>query len=403
MIGLIFVSLACKDNGTGPVPNPPNHTIAYLQQQTITQSNRFGFNLFNTVDRASPDSNLLVSPLSVSMALGMTLNGAGGATYDSMAHVLGFDALTNQEIDESYQAVMASLTSADPSVASTIANSIWIRQGFNVDTAFVSVNKTYFKADVTPLDFSNPSAATTINNWVSTATNGKIPAIVASPIPALIKMYLIDAVYFKGAWAAQFDSSKTANASFVLRNGTRAEVPMMFQEHRFPYYGDATLQIIDLPYGNGNYRMTIVLPASGTDIDAFIASMNPAEWAGWLGKMESDEVNLTLPRFTFRSDLMLVDALSAMGMGVAFTPYADFTRITSFPPLLISEVKHKTYIKVGEQGTEAAAVTSVGATATVVYIPPQGFVMDVNHPFLFAIREATSGTIMFIGKVIDPR
>ena len=337
------------------------------------------------------------------MALGMTMNGANGATYDSMQNVLGFDGLSDSAINQSYQGLITSLSALDPTVAFDIANSIWYRQGFSVESDFVSVNQKYFNAVVNPLNFNDPNAASTINAWVNQATNGKIPTIVTPPISPLAVMFLINAIYFKGTWTYQFDSTKTVLEPFAVPGTGSKNVPMMNQERNFLYYQNAALQMVDLPYGNGDYRMTVVLPAAGTDIDAFVASMNPTQWSSWIDGLDSAKVKLSLPRFTLQCNFDLKDPLSTMGMSIAFSFLtADFTRISDIPGLYISAVKHKTYIKVGEEGTEAAAVTSVEIVAETV-LPPDGSVtMDVNHPFIFAIRDAVSGTLIFVGKVINP-
>jgi serpin B len=395
--------LSCRDSGTNPTQDQIRKDLTAAQKQTITSSNRFGFTLFETMNSANKTDNVLVSPLSVSMALGMTLNGANNATYDSMRHVLGFEDLSNTDINQSYQGIISLLTGLDATVTFSIANSIWYRQGFAVRSDFVSVNKQYFNSEVNSLNFSDPGAANTINNWVNTATHGKIPTIVDPPIPTDAVMFLINAIYFKGTWTHQFDTTKTTKFPFAVPGKSSVTVPMMRQEAKFLYYQSSSLQMVDLPYGKGDYRMTVILPAAGTDIDTFVGGLNMSDWSTWIAGLDSAKVELSLPRFKFQCDYLLNDALSLMGMGIAFTPYAaDFSRISSTSQLYINKVKHKTYIGVSEEGTEAAAVTSVEVYVTAV--PPQtgAIIMNVNRPFIFVIRDGQSGTLMFIGKVIDP-
>jgi serine protease inhibitor len=393
--------LSCRDNATNP--GDPGKDLTAAQKQTIESSNRFGFTLFGAMNSANTTANVLVSPLSVSMALGMTLNGANNATYDSMRHALGFESLTNDDINKSYQGVISLLTALDPMVTFNIANSIWYRQEFSVRSEFVSVNKQYFGSEVNPLNFNDPGAASTINDWVNTATHGKIPAIVDSPISPDAVMFLINAIYFKGTWIHQFDTLKTTKLPFTVPVKGPAPAPMMKQETTFLYYQNSALQMVDLPYGQGDYRMTIVLPAAGTDINAFVTGLNPGDWSTWIAGLDSARVELSLPRFKFDCDYLLNDALKSMGMGIAFTPYvADFSRISTTSQLFINKVKHKTYIGVSEEGTEAAAVTSVEMFVTSVPPVTGAVIMNVNRPFVFVIRDGQSGTLMFIGKVIDP-
>jgi serpin B len=339
------------------------------------------------------------------MALGMTMNGAAGATHDSIQSVLGFSGMTDTSIDQSYLGLINTLNGLDPSTAFNLANSIWYRQSFAVEPAFFNLNETYFDAAVRPLNFNDPSSASTINAWVDSETNGKIPAIVNPPISDSTMMFLINAVYFKASWVNQFDSSQTLPASFLVQ-GSRANipaVPMMYQSKKFLYYQNQSLQMVDLPYGNGIYRMTVMLPTG--DIDAFVAGLNPPSLNSWISGLDSMSLWLYLPRFTVTCNFELSSSLGAMGMSAAFSrAKADFSGISEAPGLHIDKVNHKVYLKVGEMGTEAATATSIEIILPeVVIMPPPGTVeMVVNHPFVFVIRDASTGTILYIGKISNP-
>jgi serpin B len=399
--------IGCHDSTTSPPQSPTKTppTKTATQSQTVTASNAFGLSLLANLNTSDKDSNVVISPLSVSMALGMTMNGAAGATHDSMQSVLGFSGMTDTSIDQSYLGLINELNGLDPSTAFTLANSIWYRQTFAVEPAFLNLNETYFDAAVRPLNFNDPAAAGTINAWVDSETNGKIPAIVDPPISDSTMMYLINAVYFKASWVYQFDSSQTQQDPFIMQGPTTPNelVPMMYQSKTFLYYQNQSLQMVDLPYGNGNYRMTVMLPEG--DIDAFVSGLNPTSWTSWINGLDSAKMWLYLPRFTVTCNFELSSALSAMGMSTAFSRVkADFSGISDAPGLHIDKVNHKVYIKVGEMGTEAAATTSVITVFPEdVVLPPPGTVeMVVNHPFVFVIRDASTGTILFIGKVSNP-
>ncbi|MCK4715303.1 MAG: serpin family protein, partial [Candidatus Marinimicrobia bacterium] len=311
---------------------------------------------------------------------------------------LEYGDLTIQEINESYQSLIELLTELDPKVIFDIANSIWYREGFPVENDFLTTNQTYFDAIVEALDFNRSDAADIINAWVNENTNGKIKEIVNDPINPLTVMFLINAIYFKGTWTYEFDEENTSDDIFYLPDGSEKECKMMSHQCDHNYFENEQFQAIDLPYGDAGFSMTILLPKPEVNIDSLIAQMNNETWNSWLGSFSEQEVNFYLPKFKLEYEISLNGILSALGMSIAFDPNrADFTKINSDGSLYISEVKHKTFVKVNEEGTEAAAVTSVEIRLTSV-----GITMYINRPFVFAIRENHSGTILFIGKITQP-
>ena len=401
LLGLLAVS--CRENGVGVKPPPARSPISAAAKEVVASSNGFGFRLFSAVSRAEGKKNIFISPLSVSMAFGMLLNGAAGATLDSLEHTLGFEGLADSQINVSYRDIMSLLTGLDPTVTFQIANSIWYLAGFSVEGDFIAANRAYFNAFIEPLDFSDPNAASTINLWVSDNTHGRIPRIVDPPIPPDARMFLINAIYFKGSWTYRFDSTQTADGPFTLPDGTKRSLPMMKQSMKYLYYENERLQMVDLPYGAGDFRMTVVLPRVGRDIEEIIASTGDKVWAGWIAGLDSADGKLTLPKFKLQYGLTMNDVLKSLGMSVAFDPdRADFTGINRLGGLYITHVKHKSFVEVNENGTEAAAVTSIGIGATGALPHPDWFVMEVNRPFIFVIRDAPSGTVLFVGKIVDP-
>jgi serine protease inhibitor len=307
------------------------------------------------------------------------------------------------DINNGYESSSAYLTTLDAHVTFQNANSIWYRDGFPVLPDFVNVNKSYFDADVDSLNFTLPSAAQTINNWVDTKTNGKIPTIIDGPIPSSVVMYLINAVYFKAAWTYKYDSSNTKDAPFTCADGSIATCKLMSQEDTLAYYEDNSVQAIDIPYGDRSFSMTVLMPPAGTSIDQFASTLTQEQWNAIVTKLDSARVDLYMPKFELKFFKSLIDELKALGMGIVFDPLrADLTHISP-AGLSVSEVLHKTYVNVNEEGTEAAAVTMIGLTNSAPSPnEPEIKVMRIDHPFIFAIREHQSGTILFIGKIVNP-
>jgi len=397
LIGLLF--LQCSENPTTAPTRSLDLTAA--EKELVESDNSFGLRLFREINEAQGDSNIFISPLSVAMALGMTYNGADGSTKEAMQQTLELSGLTLEEINESYRNLIELLTQLDSKVQFDIANSIWYKLSIPEPEAdFLQRCQQYFDALVTGLDFSAPDAASTINAWVEESTNGKIEEIVDDPIDPLICMFLINAIYFKGSWVYQFDESQTQDTLFYLPDGTTATCKMMSQKaiHGFLFSDD--FQAVDLPYGDGAYSMTLFLPWEDGDINALIAQMEPENLNNWLSQFSSDSVNVFIPRFTLEYDRELKADLTALGMGIAFDPdEANFRNMySSIPQVWIDKVKHKTFVQVNEEGTEAAAVTDVEMGYSSVTNPA----FRADRPFVFMIRENESGTIMFIGKIVDP-
>ena len=393
------VIFGCRDNGTG-VQNgayPPDiRPLTTLEKAVVSSGNSFGIRLFVQINDSEQNKNVFLSPFSVSMALGMTLNGADGTTLDSMKKVLGQSDLSLQEIDESYMNISNLLVNLDPCITMNIANSVWYTNSLNVLPTFLNDCRTYFDAEVASLDFTSPSAVQTINGWVNSRTNGKISTII-DVIPRDVVMYLINAIYFKGTWKYQFDPANTSVATFTTPKGN-SPCDMMYQRARYVYHASGTEQIVDMAYGNGQFSMTVILPQQGLSIDEYSQGLTEQKWDALTSDLDSTQVDLYLPKFKLDYERALNDDLVAMGMGTAFFG-PGFSHIAT-DPLVITEVKHKTFVEINEEGTEAAAVTSIGMIRTVA--EPAVPVMRMDRPFICAIRERATGTILFLGKIVDP-
>lgn len=374
--------------------------LSAAERSVIESSNTFAFDILReTVERdESPD--VMLSPLSASMALGMVLNGAHGPTYEGMRDALGFEGIEQEAINESYRDLIDLLLDLDNAVDMRIANSVWMRSSFTFHDSFSETVRRWFGAEVTALDFDAQDAAPTINDWVDRSTNGRISDIVPDRIPDDAVMYLINAIYFKGSWQYRFDRGLTQDARFTRGDGSTKTVPMMAREGGFLYYADGDAEIAELRYGRGAFVMDIVLPREGRTVDELIANLDPDRWSQWISGLNESSMHLRMPKFRLEYETSMNDPLIALGMQSAFGLTGD-TDFSGLSPrghdLYISEVRQKTFINVDEEGTEAAAVTSV--EVRVVSLPPT---MMVDRPFLVVIRERFGGAILFIGKIGDP-
>jgi serpin B len=402
LLALTGALAACNGGPSEPITALPRQ-LTVGEQKLIVTGNRFAFDFFREIVRQSdPDSNVFVSPLSADMALGMTYNGARGETQAAMAQTLGLDQLTTQEANESFRSLIDLLRGLDPKVDFRLANSIWYVLGFVARPEFLDVNRQYFDAEVRGLDFASPEAVTTINHWADDNTNGKIPKIIDSIDPNLV-MFLINAIYFKGSWVHQFDKSRTRDEPFTLRTGAQENVPTMRHAEAVSLglYQGPGYEVVDLPYGGGAFSMTIVLPAEGRDVDSVVAGLTPEAWDAILDALHASDAIVVMPKFKLEWGDSLNDVLRVLGMGVAFVPgQADLSGIAGNPgDLFISFVKQNTFVDVNEEGTEAAAVTTVGVGVVSAPVIRE---IRVDRPFVFLIRERFSGTILFVGKIMNP-
>lgn len=359
-------------------------------------SNTFGFDLLHELHAATPGSNVFISPVSLSLLLQLAYNGADGASAQEIADVLHVENIELDALNASSQAWQQELT-ASPAVEVLLGNSIWVQQGYQLLDNFLNTAASYFNAEAATLDFASPAATDTINEWVADATQGKIDKLFESLDPNVVT-YLINTVYFKGAWSKPFDPAQTEPMPFQLADGSEVTVPMMTQEGDFAYAMAENYAALALPYdenadGTGDVRMVIVLPDEGVALDSVLAQLTPETWQDLSGQLgEESTVILSLPRFKVEYDATLNDALMALGMESAFSQ-PDFANMIEGGGAWISYIRHKAIVEVNEEGTEAAAV-SVGAME--LSLPPS---FTVNRPFFFAIQDTATETILFMGAV----
>ncbi|MBF2065791.1 MAG: serpin family protein [Calothrix sp. C42_A2020_038] len=383
-----------------PLTESPMSQAVNPDTKLVAGNTKFGFKLFSEVLKKNQGANVFVSPSSIAMALAMTYNGASGSTQQAMAKALEYSGLSLQQINSSYAALKEILENPDPKVQLTIANSLWANSSASLNPDFLQRNREYYKARVTNLNFNESGAADQINNWVKDSTRGKINKIVEQISPDQV-MFLINAIYFKGAWTEPFDKSQTKNYPFYLASGQQKQLPMMSQRGDYRYLENENFQAVSLPYGkDGKISFYVFLPKKNSSLQQFYQSLNTDNWEKWMSQFSKRDGEIRIPRFKIDYDVTLNDALTALGMGEAFSDKADFSGIGE--NLAISTVKHKTFVEVSEEGTEAAAATSVGIVALSAPVKPP-FSMIVDRPFFTCIRDNQTGSILFMGSIAAPQ
>jgi serpin B len=366
-------------------------------------SNAFGFDLFQRLQREAANKNVFFSPLSVTVALAMTYNGAVGETKKAMARTLKIEGMNHAELNSASAELLKALKSSDPKIELAIANSLWARAGVQFNDAFLARNRQFYGAEIASLDFNNPQSVATINRWVNTSTKGKIGQIIDKIDPQQV-MFLINAVYFKGQWQKRFEKTLTINQPFHMLGGAQKQVPMMAQSGNYLYYRGDKFQAVSLPYGAGGASLYLFLPDQGSSLEVFLKGINYQKWEEWMTSFSNTPGDVKLPRFKLDYENSLNEALKALGMGVAFSAReADFSGIREQRDLFISDVKHKAIVEVNEEGTEAAAATSVGVSVTSARPTPERFTFIADRPFLMAIRDSQTGAILFMGAVMEPK
>jgi serpin B len=396
---LTFALFACEQAENEPKVS--NLAPTEKSARIIAADNQFGFELFKKVNASlNEPTNAMISPLSVSLALAMVYNGTEGNAKTQIEQMLHKANLSPEDINQSYKDLVAALISHDPKVELSISNAIFYRNSFTIKDNFITTNQNYYQAEVSGLDFTKTDETlNTVNNWVNTKTKGKIDKIIEKVKPEDV-MYLLNAIYFNGQWTYSFDTQKTVDLNFTKEDKTVIQVPTMTIKKPFNYYNNSNFDLLEIPYGTGKYSMLIFLPKSDKKTDDIISLMTSENVNNWIPQMTEQNKEVFLPKFEFKFDDSLKDALAALGMTDAFdAAKANLSGISDDDKLVVSEVIHKTYIKVDERGTEAAAVTGITIGATAIG-PDNSFRAD--HPFVFAIREKDTQSILFIGKVMDP-
>lgn len=400
LLALAIMVIACANDNE--IPPAGDLTVTEKSASIIAADNQFGFELFQKVNASLKEQkNTMISPMSVSLALAMVYNGTAGNTKKQMEDMLHKTNLSPDDINQSYKDLVSALQSHDPKVELSISNAIFYRNSFPVKPDFITTNQNYYQAEVSGLDFSKSTETLNkVNGWVNTKTNGKIDKILQQVNSEDI-MYLLNAIYFNGEWKYSFDTKETTEKPFTKEDKTTVQVPTMTIEKPFNYYSHQKFELLEMPYGSGKYSMLIFLPENGKKTDDVISLMTAENLNDWISKLTEQKKEVFMPKFEFKFDDSLKDELAALGMTDAFNDLkANLAGISDAAKLVISEVMHKSYIKVDERGTEAAAVTGITVGTTSM---PVDNSFRIDHPFVFAIREKDTKAILFIGKVMDPK
>jgi serpin B len=373
----------------------------------VEGNNTFAVSLYQALRGES--GNLFCSPYSISLALAMTYAGARGETEQQMADTLHF-TLPQNRLHPAFNSLNIELAKRgqgakgkdDEGFRLHIVNAIWGQKGYQFLSSFLDTLAENYGAGLRILDFieAPEESRITINDWVSEQTEGRIKDLIPQGmIDSLTRLVLTNAIYFNAAWAFPFNEDLTSDGVFHLINGDEVTVPMMRQSESFGYAEGDNYQAIELPYDGSELSMVILLPASG-EFSAFESSLDLAKLQEIIDDIHYRQVALTMPKFEFESSLDLKSTLSDMGMPIAFSSGADFSGMTGNRELSITDVVHKAFISVDESGTEAAAATAVivGLTA----IPEEPVTVNIDRPFVFMIRDISTGTVLFLGRILDP-
>lgn len=398
LLGFLVLLTSCKNDegGTSVVAKERKDiALSRSEEQLANESMDFAFRLFQQVNSTEKQSNWMISPFSASMALGMTTNGAAGNTLEEMKATLGFSNFDLDGMNAYYRKLVTELLDLDNTTQLSIANSVWIKEGLPINEAFVKVNQEMYDAEVSNLNFSSPEAKGIINNWCAEKTNNAIKNVGTS-IPDNTCLALINALYFKGTWHTQFNKSATKDEAFTNVDGKASQVKMMNRGGHYPYAYNDDFHIAELGYGNMAFSMVILLPYEGRTLEESLKNLTRENWEEWYSKKYTMKLDVKLPRFEITYEKDLIEDMKALGMKDAFDEkLADFSSMSTIDTYL-NLLKQFTYIKVNEEGTEAAATTIVG-NGDYAAGPNPNF--HVNRPFAFMIKEKSTGTILFMGKV----
>ena len=350
------------------------------------------------------DGNIFFSPFSISSALGMTYAGAAGKTETEMGRALEFPKNT-----VAFHENFGNLTNSINEVSKkgylelSIANSLWLADGYKFTEEFLRTNKTFYNTEMTNLNFAeSEKARKTINDWVAEKTKDKIKDLIPKGIlDALTKLVLTNAVYFKAEWSEQFKKNATEESDFFTFGDT-VRVDMMNQKKRFNYMENDELQFIEMPYKGGDASMFVLLPKKKDGLREIEKKITWTDIEKYTQSLQSKEVEVFFPKFKMSLEYELSELMKRMGMSDAFSKAADFSKMTGNKQLYISAIIHKTFIAVDEEGTEAAAATAVVMRMKSLP-PPQDYeVFIADHPFFYFIKENNTGTVLFAGRVVDP-
>lgn len=372
---------------------------AVVPDRTVAANNKFGFQLLSQLSRSAPASdNVFISPTSLALVLEIIYNGAQGDTQTEMATALQLQNPSADAVNADNAALQASLTTQDPNVEVKIANSLWTRDGL-IKPAFVSLNQQYYGSELGNIK----GAPANVNDWVNAQTGGRIPTILPDKDYSSTIAIVVNAIYFRADWSKPFDPGLTQDAAFHSADGSTPTVKMMRQQDVYGYYKGDHFQMVRLPYASGRLSMLLLLPDADSDLKTLIGALTPENWSAWIAGLQNKGGDIALPRLTSRYGVNMNDTLRALGMKLAFDPdLANLSSIAQIPGqnVYLQDVYHKTFLKMDEKGTEAAAASA--GTIGVTSAPLSEFAMTLDRPFLCAVRDEKTGVVLFLGAINHP-
>ncbi|MFO7903947.1 MAG: serpin family protein [Pirellulaceae bacterium] len=375
------------------------------QVRSVARSNNeFALDLYGQL-RATDTGNLFFSPASISTALAMTYAGAEGETEQEMAETLNFD-LPEDQVHSAFASLMSLLGAPpDESYELRVANRLWGQEDYGFLPAYLETTRENYGAELAQVDFVNKTGQVRkeINAWIEEQTNNKIKDLLPpGSVDRLTRLVLTNAVYFKGKWEHEFDKEATRDAPFTVSPDEQVEVPLMFQKRKFKYGETAELQLLEMGYQGQDLSMLLLLPKKVDDLAAIEEKLSGENLEKWSAGMRKKEVRTYIPRFELTEEFQLNSMLSALGMPSAFEPgRADFSGMNGKKDLYITAALHKAFVDVNEEGTEAAGAT--GIVMGITSMPTEPTVFRADHPFIFLIRHDPTGSILFMGRVTNPR
>lgn len=403
-ISALAAFFACDKSDTPEADNIPNlRSLSAEEKKVVDASNDFSLDVFAKVNAQHESENIFISPFSISTALSMTLNGASGETLMALKEGLALGQMDDEEINQAYKDLVGFLLDLDKKVTLQVANSNWYKEELTIRQEFKSVLQEFYDAEINAADFSDPQTKDRINQWIENKTSGKIKDMLDG-IPGDAVMYLINAVYFNAEWQYQFEKNKTEDRTFHLADGGTTKVPTMFSKGTVVNYSYKNgVQFIDIPYGNGQFYFSVLMPDDVGAVNTLIEHLSPQQVDSFLEDTTTYSTELYLPKIKIEFKKLLNEVLIEMGMGKAFSDNADFSRLFAESlSLAISRVMHQSFLEVNEEGTEAAAATIVEIRELSAGGEGKPPVITVDKPFAFFIREKHSNTLLFAGKVLHP-
>lgn len=384
---------------TAPVA-PPAESV---DPAFVAGSNGFGIRLLHELRASEGEKNWFLSPTSASLALSMLANGARGQTQAQILKAVGLDGVAIGAVNAANRNLQSILANPDPQVELQVANSLWVKEGHRLAPGFEDLMRSQYQAEVRGVPFGDPRATTAMNDWVKAATKGKIPSMV-DQTSADDRLYLMNAIYFKGAWRTKFDASQTKPEAFTRLDGSQVQVPMMHQSGRYRHLKGDQFQAAALPFGDGEISLYLFRPNDGVPLSDFLAKLTPETLEAWMRQFRQAPGKIALPRFELAVTMDLKEPLQGLGMQLPFGDQADLSGLLASPTdgLSVSSVAQKSFLSITEEGAEAAAVTGIGVTVTSLQPSQEPFDLRLDRPFFLAIRDDRTGTLLFLGTIIDP-